>query len=931
MEFYELNRLYDESLNYIYLSKTLDSYLYLILPIILSFGCGISVLYIIVLSRPALNLASKNYLLTQAIFNFLFQIITSIIFLTNYYERILLSNYFSYNKFIYLNLKAIINFFYNINLYCIIWLFIIGALNTCVITILKYHLNSNYNKLFKQTFDYQRTQLSNQVKLLEKLKKYKNKKEQPQQSQPQLQQQTSQYLSTPNNLNRAKSVSKGSNLNLNNSNDETFLNTSSYNINSNENNATDFDSFEITNTNDALNNNNNIYGMGVSNTGLDNTQLDAEIEETSFCKPNTIFYAIVTIAVLAVLLAFPQIFAHEIKQNLVTITPTPLPSSFLANNENLIVYYIPQDQELDIINKNKISYDFTSNIGQAYAISVKLGQDKESKSVFNLMRKTHSSFFTQSGYYDLASREYHFCNIVKNNKPSRTRLLKSNAATSTKRIKKNINTSKTLFANLTISCIKKGSLLSYLTYNTLYFWLEHTMVISVPVSISFVMFITIVNTCFKFSKLVKQQDRIRAKRKKLFKLQERNSTSYHEYKKYLNYYLNESEILKSLRAKMKKSKLNSVTSNSSSSKYNMENNSAYPFNPNDLSAYYETQMQKADDNMYNLGVHSYGANDEYLQQTYYYYYQQQQLRQQQQQQQQSKAKKKVNKQNADQKQEAEAAKQQQQQQAQPTTPTRVMTVKYDLNTNSATGEQEVIDDNESLIESEYLNSFNTELEETLMERKIKMRQEEDQALNKLLIYDLLFYFVLSLPYTMLRLVLDLFVKERNKVSLDFLMLYKLALILFHIHLIAKFFLMLVYCVKFRICLIRTFSLSPGMCCISDEQINSYNSSRIKIDEPYAYKMPFLYIICCFFCRHCCLSRIFGQYFKEPYGYNMNMNFGNTSLIKANYGKNPEFASDETNHSTEFNSNFHQYFHPADPDHSDVFLQSHSNHSKNNMI
>ena len=160
----------------------------------------------------------------------------------------------------------------------------------------------------------------------------------------------------------------------------------------------------------------------------------------------------------------------------------------------------------------------------------------------------------------------------------------------------------------------------------------------------------------------------------------------------------------------------------------------------------------------------------------------------------------------------------------------------------------------------------------------------------------------------------------------------MALILFHLHLILKFFLMLIYCVKFRISFVRTFSLSPYVCCINDEQMNSYNNSRIRIDEPDAYKMPFLYIVCCFFCRHCCLSRIFGEYFKEPYSYNMN--FGNTGLnnYKANQRTNPECANEETDHSTEFNSNFHQYFHPADPDQQEVFLQQqHSNHSKNNMI
>ena len=160
MEFYELNRLYDENLTCLNISKIFDRYLYFLLPIFISFGCGISIINIIVLSNRRIELTSKKYLFSQSIFNFMFQIITSSILITNYYEKVLINHYFANRKQLFLSIKTVMNFFYNVNLYCIIWLFTIGALDYCFVSIFKFKVNSNYNKNYLNQFIQQQAQFT---------------------------------------------------------------------------------------------------------------------------------------------------------------------------------------------------------------------------------------------------------------------------------------------------------------------------------------------------------------------------------------------------------------------------------------------------------------------------------------------------------------------------------------------------------------------------------------------------------------------------------------------------------------------------------------------------------------------------------------------------------------------------------------------------
>ena len=88
MEFYELNRLFDENLVNTTLSRTLDHYLYSFIPVIVSFGCGLSLVNIIALAQSQSQFTSKHYLYAQSIFAFLFQITTSLVLITKYYENI---------------------------------------------------------------------------------------------------------------------------------------------------------------------------------------------------------------------------------------------------------------------------------------------------------------------------------------------------------------------------------------------------------------------------------------------------------------------------------------------------------------------------------------------------------------------------------------------------------------------------------------------------------------------------------------------------------------------------------------------------------------------------------------------------------------------------------------------------------------------------
>ncbi len=89
-------------------------------------------------------------------------------FITNYYEKYLINSYFANKKHFYLNLKIILNLVYNVLLYCVIWLFTISTLDYCITSIIRYHLNSNFNRDYTSNFYRQQSLFNYQQKLLKK-------------------------------------------------------------------------------------------------------------------------------------------------------------------------------------------------------------------------------------------------------------------------------------------------------------------------------------------------------------------------------------------------------------------------------------------------------------------------------------------------------------------------------------------------------------------------------------------------------------------------------------------------------------------------------------------------------------------------------------------------------------------------------------------
>lgn len=156
MEFYELNRLYDETLKFTKPSDRVDSYLYFLMPMVVSFGCVISLIsaYSFAVHHSArVYLTSKSYLYAQSIANFAFQVITSVILITNYYEKKLIDTYFQNNKNTYFRLKCLLNILYNVLMYLVVWFVVLGAFDFCVIAIKKLNLHVSYSKYYRIMFE----------------------------------------------------------------------------------------------------------------------------------------------------------------------------------------------------------------------------------------------------------------------------------------------------------------------------------------------------------------------------------------------------------------------------------------------------------------------------------------------------------------------------------------------------------------------------------------------------------------------------------------------------------------------------------------------------------------------------------------------------------------------------------------------------------
>lgn len=219
------------------------------------------------------------------------------------------------------------------------------------------------------------------------------------------------------------------------------------------------------------------------------------------------------------------------------------------------------------------------------------------------------------------------------------------------------------------------------------------------------------------------------------------------------------------------------------------------------------------------------------------------------------------------------------------------------------------------------------------EARMLRKQHDDKNLTLMFILDLFFYFLISFPYTLMRLILDLFVKDQVKISLDFFVLFKSSLLAFHVHLIAKFFLMLTLNVNFRKSMAWAFSIQNSACWRTSEEDEAMNGGRGR--RPRRRKEE-----CCCSCFCCSCGDGRGRGGGGEHWWWWQSSSPTDSNLDAETSVNlynKDYAScsqDDENfyHSTEFNSNYHQFYCPAEPAESDLIptlLPSHVGGSKNN--
>jgi hypothetical protein len=824
MEFYELNRLYDENLDYWPIMRTLDRYMYIFMPFLITLGCAVSIISIMVLTRPYFDntSTSKRFLLSQSIFNLLFQCISALIFVVNYYENVRMlkesaAQIFKLNDFkqVYLSLRSLINLAYNITLYCSIWLFVVSALDYCLISIVKFHFNLNFNRIYKKLFYKQQARVFyNQKQLKERLKHRtivrKSPLGSPQNSYPptsilsnQLYQYTTTTAAPPitrTQHSTTNSSSSSYSYNPNNGTvEEIMIETDLLDeidhpeaiIIDDEKDDAFMEELNVYDLENLFDGNKKLKNKRKSMKKLKQAARQAKLDEDEriiFCKPSQISYSIFFIIFFAVLLVYPQLIAFEIKQNVISISPSEMPVPITTPNPQMStnlnmdfnrmyenVYFIEDDQS----SYNGVDGGFSDEhrsggndfmyklslvraVHKALGLSIRFNlSTHRNQQILNRMKFTHSKFFTLREYFRLATNQYDFCNMIKNvpipseqknsliiKKPKIT-LLKSKKKSTNKSYKTTTTTTTTTekfgvkidVVNISLICIK-NDLYQSLAYSTLYFWLEHTMVISVPICIVLVVLASLVYIFLHLAKMIQYQDKLKSKHRKLLDQQKNYEKMY------------------------TKAKLNHR--------------------------------------------HNQNHNDKILCQ------------------------------------------------------------------ESST--QELILNNEKII---------------------RRKQIETQNLNLLFIIDLTLYMFASLPYTLMRLVLDLFVKDRFKVDMDFYMLYMICFSMFHLHLIAKFFLMCGFNIKFRACLARAFNLKPSVCCLSDDMQSYFDDydDNDGLVQNLRYKF---------------------QSFKNKILKNERDkksifdNYGNP-LNNFNHKINNFDDDDFFTKSKEFKTSFHQLMCPADPD------------------
>ncbi|CAF0735513.1 unnamed protein product [Brachionus calyciflorus] len=721
MEFYELNRLYDDYLSNSNSAKILDNYLHNFIPIIITIGIITSFLNIIIISRPYFQSTSKNNLFSQVKFNFLFQVLSLIIFISNNYEKYLIDNfYFKSNKYTYFRIKIYLNTFYNIFLYCVIWLFIIGCLDYCFIAIIKFHYNVNYSRQNRRLFQHQQILFQYQQKLLHH--------------------QQSRLRQNKSNFQVAQTFSASSS-------NESLENNKEPISPKIESSGQFFNSQDI-NYSDGFNDDCFIF-----EANFDQKRKRKKLKnehDISFFSPKVIRYSTFTIILFSVFLALPQLFGFEVKENILTLSPSPM--SIFSENDN--IYYIQSDdfnssktQNLKYLKKKLDQSNMRRNLALGFVLRTQM--DKNTNEIINRMKRTHKKFFTQEGFFNLASKDYNFCSLVK--KEIEIPLITKSLSGRFKRQNEKRPTKIDLF-NVTLICVAKSSLNELLAYNTLYFWLEHTMVISAPIFIALVLISSLMYTFLNYAKLIVQQAKIKRKRIKILKIQEQNSMA-------------------------KFSNLMNVSFDSKSGKNATKLNSSDDYLNNSIS----TSNNKCD----------------------------------------------------------------------------------------------------------------------LKDRKLQVIQNEDQNLNKMFIIELAMYILFTFPYTLARLILDLFSKDGIKINLDFCCLYRIFFLLFHLNLLCKFFVLFALNARFRLSFARLFSFKPSTCFITD-----YNDEYYKKYDVVGIESNLCLLCLCPFSCFC---------WKHSNDELNDFKLNNDTMDFDEKDENDYDNEDYNEHSTDFNSNLHQFSRPADPD------------------
>jgi len=565
-------------------------------------------------------------------------------------------------------------------------------------------------------------------------------------------------------------------------------------------------------------------------------QATAELNEKNvFCSSLRIKYTIWFTIFMACLFVLPQFFAYEIKQSQVGVSTTQISSKFINSDDIKLyesIYFIkeeikedkpvfqtassnqiqqqPNEAKTGIVSPSSLAY--STRMSQAYAIAVEFNEAVNRSKTLMQLQTSHSKFFTLAGVFDLASKRYDLCNSIRDEyHPIRRNSFNLYALIAAEnQLNLTWRENEIEIMNMTLICIRKNPQINdNLTYNTLYFWFMHTLVISVPICIVTVCLIAIVYTFLYAKKLSIKQSKTRNKFNKLYKIFVETSN------------LNRMQ--------------QQLTQQQQQIQQNQQLMRQSLLEVQETPRVQETDIIETDQQCLTSSMKKRYRGAKFVQ------------------------------------------------------------IKDDLNIEQFSNNSPVDD----VFETDDLNfgELGELLEQQInTENQVKQKQTDHEMLNVMFILDLLLYVVLSFPYTFMRLVLDLFVKDRIKINLDFYILFKLSFLLFNFHLILKFFIMVVFNIKFRICLCKVFAFKPKFCCIDENLLQTDGRFQTVTNN--------------------CFMNIHSNHANGA-GITQNVN-----KKRKNCDNDSDPFDEEKNyfHSTEFDSNLHQYNCPADPNTDQIFAK-----------